>query len=207
VLNEMMSAIEKRTEDLRQANRSLIDARTQAAEDPLTGLGNHRSFHKRLQDEAAAATAVELRLGLVMMDLDGFKDVNDSLGHLAGDQLLREVASVMIRAVGDKNAYRYGGDEFAVLLPGSDHRTTMNIAESLRRAFQAIDHPTAGRVNASFGVASLPETASTPEELVYRADMAMYMAKSSGKDRVASWEERVGDTARPLQIESGARRR
>ena len=204
VLNEMMSAIEKRTEDLRQANYHLTDARTQAATDPLTGLGNHRSFHKRLQDEAANAAAGGVRLGLVMMDLDGFKEVNDSLGHLAGDQLLREVASAMIGVVGDENAYRYGGDEFAVLLPDGDQLTTMSTAESLKRAFLAIDHPTAGRVTASFGVASMPESASTPEELVYRADMAMYLAKSSGKNRVAGWGENASDSAYPL---SGTRRR
>lgn len=207
VLNEMMSAIEKRTEDLRQANYHLTDARTQAATDPLTGLGNHRSFHKRLQDEAADAAAGGAKLGLVMMDLDGFKAVNDSLGHLAGDQLLREVASAIIGVVGDENAYRYGGDEFAVLLPKGDQLTTMTTAESLRHAFLAIDHPTAGRVTASFGVASMPESASTPEELVYRADMAMYLAKSSGKNRVAGWGELASDPAHPLPVGySGARR-
>jgi diguanylate cyclase (GGDEF)-like protein len=207
VLNEMMSAIEKRTEDLRQANHHLTDARTQAATDPLTGLGNHRLFHKRLQDEAADAAAGSGKLGLVMMDLDGFKGVNDSLGHLAGDQLLREVASAIIEVVGDQNAYRYGGDEFAVLLPDGDQLTTMTTAESLKRAFLKIDHPTAGRVTASFGVASMPESASTPKELVYRADMAMYLAKSSGKNRVASWGEQASGLASPLSIDySGARR-
>ncbi len=202
VLNEMMAAIEKRTDDLRQANHHLTDARTQAATDPLTGLGNHRSFHKRLQDEAADAAAGGVRLGLVMMDLDGFKEVNDSLGHLAGDQLLREVASAMIGVVGDENAYRYGGDEFVVLLPDSDQLATMTTAESIKRAFLAIDHPTAGRVAASFGVASMPESASTPEELVYRADMAMYLAKSSGKGRVAGWGELASASAHPLHIDS-----
>jgi diguanylate cyclase (GGDEF)-like protein len=207
VLNEMMSAIEKRTDDLRQAYQNLTDARAQAATDLLTGLGNHRSFHKRLQDEALD-TAGGVRLGLVMMDLDGFKEVNDTLGHLAGDQLLREVASAMIRVVGDENAYRYGGDEFAVLLPDGDQVTTMTTAESLRRAFLAIDHPTAGRVAASFGVASMPESASTPEELVYRADMAMYQAKSSGKDRVAGWGEidPAASASRTDYASSGRRR-
>jgi len=189
VLNEMMTAIEKRTEDLRQANYYLTDARTQAATDPLTGLGNHRSFHQRLPEAVARATANGMSLGVVMMDLDGFKGVNDSLGHLAGDQLLREVASSMIGVTSVENAYRYGGDEFAVIVPDGGQRATLATAESLRQAFLSIDHPTAGRVSASFGVACLPESASNPEELVYRADMAMYLAKSSGKDRVASWGE------------------
>ena len=207
VLNEMMSAIEKRTEDLSQANHHLTDARTQAATDPLTGLGNHRSFHKRLQDEAAGSAAGGVRLGLVMMDIDGFKEVNDSLGHLAGDQLLREVASAMIGVVGDENAYRYGGDEFVVLLPDGDQLTTMDTAESIKSAFLAIDHPTAGRIAASFGVASMPESASTPEELVYRADMAMYSAKSSGKNRVAGWGELASASAHPRQIDYSSARR
>ncbi len=205
-LNEMMSAIEKRTEDLRQANRHLIDARTQAATDQLTSLGNHRSFHKRLQEAAADAAAAGGKLGLIMMDLDGFKEVNDSLGHLAGDQLLREVASALVGVVGDEKAYRYGGDEFAVLLPEADQMTTMTTAESLRRAFLAINHPTAGRVTASFGVASMPESAFTPEELVYRADMAMYLAKSSGKDRVASWTDLATASANTTVDDSRARR-
>jgi diguanylate cyclase (GGDEF)-like protein/putative nucleotidyltransferase with HDIG domain len=142
-----------------------------------------------------------------MIDLDEFKEVNDSLGHLAGDQLLREVASSMIRVVGDENAYRYGGDEFAVLLPDSDQLTTMTTAESLRQAFLAIDHPTAGRVAASFGVASMPESASTQEELVYRADMAMYLAKSSGKDRVANWGDLASASADALPIDYSSSRR
>jgi diguanylate cyclase (GGDEF)-like protein len=206
VLNEMMSAIEKRTADLRQANHHLTDARTQAATDPLTGLGNHRSFHKRVQDEAAAAAASSASLGVVMMDLDGFKEVNDSLGHLAGDQLLREVASAMIRVVGNENAYRYGGDEFAVLLQDSNQKTSMTTAESLRQAFLEIHHPTAGQVAASFGVASLPEWASTPEELVYRADMAMYLAKSAGKNRVANWSDLASASADVTADYSNSRR-
>ncbi|MEO8458778.1 MAG: HD domain-containing phosphohydrolase [Chloroflexota bacterium] len=206
VLNEMMSSIEKRTADLRLANDNLTDARAQAATDPLTGLGNHRSFHKRVQDEVAAAAAGDVTFGVVMMDLDGFKEVNDSLGHLAGDQLLREVAHAMIQVVGSANAYRYGGDEFAVLLPNSDHQTSMTVAESLKCAFREIHHPGAGRVAASFGVASFPESAATPQELVYRADMAMYLAKSSGKDRVANWSDLASASANAPADYSSARR-
>ena len=100
VLNEMMGAIEERTADLSNANRELsqknrdlIDARNQAATDPLTGLGNHRSFQNRLRAEVARAQEDGSSVGLIIIDLDGFKDVNDSLGHLAGDQLLRDLAA------------------------------------------------------------------------------------------------------------------
>jgi diguanylate cyclase (GGDEF)-like protein/putative nucleotidyltransferase with HDIG domain len=147
-----------------------------------------------------------VKFGVVMMDLDGFKGVNDSLGHLAGDQLLREVASAIILVVGEENAYRYGGDEFAALLQNSDHQASMATAELLRRAFQEIDHPSAGRVAASFGVASFPESASTPQELVYRADMAMYLAKSSGKDGVANWSDLASASANTTADYSSARR-
>lgn len=204
VLNEMMSSIERRTNDLSQANHNLTDARAQAATDPLTGLGNHRSFYKRLQDEAVEATG-GTQLGLIMMDIDGFKGVNDTFGHVTGDEFLRGVAAALVGVVGNLNSYRYGGDEFAVLLPGAGQLTTTATAESLKGAFLKVDHPTAGRVTASFGVASLPESAATPEELVYRADMAMYLAKSSGKDRVANWGDVTSAAGNPTPADhSGA---
>lgn len=203
VLNEMITAIEERTGDLREANRrlrtqnkELTDARIQAATDPLTGLGNHRSFHKTLRDEAAFAAAHSAPLGLVIVDLDGFKDVNDSLGHLAGDQLLREVAIALTSVVDRDKIYRYGGDELAVILPGEDQTATIAVAEHLRGAILGVTAPGHG-ITASFGVACFPESALTSEELVYRADMAMYWAKSAGKNRVSSWRDVAGRTGDP----------
>lgn len=199
VLNEMMSAIEERTGDLRDANRrlrtqnkELTDARMQAASDPLTGLGNHRSFHKTLRDEAAVAELNNAPLGLIVVDIDGFKGVNDSLGHLAGDQLLREVAAALSQVVDKQAVYRYGGDEFAVILPGCDQANAVAKAELLKGATLG-----GSGITASFGVASYPESAQTSQELVYRADMAMYWAKSAGKNRVQSWSDvsgRAGDS-------------
>ncbi|MEK7247622.1 MAG: diguanylate cyclase, partial [Chloroflexota bacterium] len=198
VLNEMMSAIEVRTGDLREANRKLrsqnkelADVRIQAATDPLTGLGNHRSFHKTLRDEAAFAASQGAPLGLIIIDLDGFKEVNDSLGHLAGDQLLREVAVALTRVVDRDRTYRYGGDELSVILPGDDQATTVETAERLKGAILGVSAPGHG-ITASFGVACFPESASTSEELVYRADTAMYWAKSAGKNRVSSWSDVAG---------------
>jgi diguanylate cyclase (GGDEF)-like protein len=207
VLNEMMSAIEERTGDLREANRKLrsqnkelTDARMQAATDPLTGLGNHRSFHKTLRDEAAFAASQGAPLGLVIIDLDGFKEVNDSLGHLAGDQLLREVAVALTRVVDRDRIYRYGGDELSVILPGDDQATAVETAERLKGAILGVSAP-GHAITASFGVASFPESASTSEELVYRADMAMYWAKAAGKNRVSCWTDvagRAGDPGRNI---------
>lgn len=203
VLNEMMAAIEERTGDLRDANRrlraqnkELTDARMQAATDPLTGLGNHRAFHKTLSDEATAAAARGASLGLIIIDLDGFKEVNDSLGHLAGDQLLRDVAVALTGVVERHRIFRYGGDELAVILPGSGQQTTIATAEQLKGAILGVSAPGQG-ITASFGVACIPECASTSQELVYRADMAMYWAKSAGKNRVSTWRDVAGRSSDP----------
>jgi diguanylate cyclase (GGDEF)-like protein len=191
VLNEMMHAIETRTADLGRANsqlgeknRDLIDARQQAATDPLTGLGNHRSFHTRVREEVVRAQETGSSVGLIMIDVDSFKDLNDSLGHLAGDQLLRDLAKALSDIATRQNAYRYGGDELAVLVPGADGGRTAEIGELLRKAAsELVGYP----MSISLGVAGFPETAASAEELVYRADMAMYLAKSSGKNRVETW--------------------
>ena len=103
VMNDMMEAIEQDTEELRRANeelqdrhRELTDVRSQAATDQLTGLGNHRSFHKRLQEQVASAGDSGSSVGLILMDIDGFKDVNDRQGHQAGDKVLRNVAKALV---------------------------------------------------------------------------------------------------------------
>jgi diguanylate cyclase (GGDEF)-like protein len=190
VLNDMMGAIESRTTDLRKANdelvkknRDLVHARSQAATDPLTGLGNHRSFHKRVREEIGKSDG-QRRIGLIMIDVDGFKDVNDSLGHLAGDQLLRDMAETLTSITPREDTFRYGGDEFAVITPGCGEDEAAEIARKLRSAVAAM----AGfSMTISLGVAAYPADAETAQDLVYRADMAMYMAKSSGKNRVEVW--------------------
>ncbi len=191
-LNHMMEAIEQRNDDLREANsrlrdrnQELVDAQAQAATDPLTGLGNHRSFHKRLREEVTAAEASSSSLGLLVIDVDGFKAINDSLGHLAGDQVLRDIASTMAGVVQKENTYRYGGDELTVVLPGKDRSRATEIAEQLRSAISGMAAPDQRQITISVGVACFPETAASAEELIYLADMAMYWAKSTGKNRVS----------------------
>jgi diguanylate cyclase (GGDEF)-like protein len=122
-----------------------------------------------------------------MLDIDGFKRVNDSLGHQAGDEILRLLAQVLTDVVRREDVYRYGGDEFAVLLPDTDGNKAARFAERLRRAVVKRTGENDTKVTISLGVAALPDTAKSSEEITYGADAAMYWAKSAGKNRVGEW--------------------
>lgn len=148
VLNHMMSAVESHTHELSKAyaelkmrNQQLTDARVQALTDPLTGLGNHRSFHRRIRDEVTNIEGTDKPLSLIMFDIDGFKHVNDTLGHVAGDELLRNLTTKLEPAVQLSDAYRYGGDEFAVILAGRDRREALVTAEQLRSSIATLTPP------------------------------------------------------------------
>lgn len=205
VLNDMIEAVQTRNrelsgayEELKERNRQLTDARTQAATDALTGLGNHRSFHGRIRDEIAAAESSESSVSLIMFDIDSFKAINDSLGHLAGDEMLRQLAKTLRDVVPPEDAYRYGGDEFAVVLVGVDQKQATQDAERLRDTVEKTTAISGQKLTVSLGVGSFPELAESSEELIYRADMAMYWAKSTGKNRVGDWDgllsRRAGET-------------
>jgi diguanylate cyclase (GGDEF)-like protein len=194
VLNDMMDAVEQKTEKLRHANeelrhrhRQLTDARSQAATDPLTDLGNHRAFHKQLQWHVESARQSGSSLGLILLDLDSFKEVNDSQGHQAGDELLRNVAKVLAEVADKENCYRYGGDELAILVPGADRAMAAECAARVRSAIENMPVDSGPGVTASVGVAIFPESGTTAKEIVYRSDMAMYNAKATGKNRVNVW--------------------
>jgi diguanylate cyclase (GGDEF)-like protein/PAS domain S-box-containing protein len=190
--------VKERTRDLRIANRELqqrhrqlLDARAQASTDVLTGLPNHRAFHERARDEVGRAQVNGTEIGMIMMDIDGFKSVNDSQGHLAGDRILRGLARTLARAVPQDDAYRYGGDEFAVLLPGASCGETTALAEQLRRSVEKRRNGNGEGITISLGVACYPDTASSAEELIYGSDAAMYWAKSAGKNCVGDWSNLV----------------
>jgi diguanylate cyclase (GGDEF)-like protein len=203
-LNDMMNAMEERAQELRLTNeelldrhRQLMDARAQAATDQLTGVLNHRTFHERIRDAVTQAETSGESVGLIMLDIDDFKGFNDSLGHQAGDEALRGVALSIAQVVKKEDTYRYGGDEFAVLLPGADSRKTVQVAEQVRRAVAAVPACSGKNITVSLGIAEFPRMAQSAEELLYRADMAMYWAKSTGKNRVGDWDgllsRRTGD--------------
>ncbi len=195
VLNDMMEAVQTRDrelsdayEELKERNRQITDARAQAATDALTGLGNHRSFHARIRDEIAAAESSKSSVSLIIFDIDSFKAINDSLGHLAGDEMLRQLAKTLRDVVPPEDAYRYGGDEFAVVLVGVDQKQATQAAERLRDTVEKATANSGQKLTVSLGVGSFPQLAASSEELIYRADMAMYWAKSTGKNRVGDWD-------------------
>ncbi len=157
---------------------------TRAETDALTGLRNRGAFE---QDIAASLAGAGVRpLTLLMLDLDGFKAFNDKNGHPRGDSLLGAIARAINSGVraGDR-VYRYGGDEFAVLLPDTAPGLGLEIANRIRGAVAALDSGPGGPITASVGVASCPRSAVTRDGLVAEADAALYRAKESGANRVA----------------------
>jgi diguanylate cyclase (GGDEF)-like protein len=162
----------------------------QAVTDELTGLYNHRRFQEAMDAEAERAKRFGQDMGLVMLDIDNFKQVNDTYGHQQGDVVLAEVARIVRESSREIDApARYGGEELAVVLPGTDIEGAYNLAERMRHGIEDLAFPLADgrgelRVTASLGVASMPRSATDPRELLARADAALYEAKRSGKNKV-----------------------
>jgi diguanylate cyclase (GGDEF)-like protein len=189
--------------------RGLAETRRQATTDELTGLPNRRFFFTRLREELRDTESRGEPLTLLIADLDGFKELNDTLGHQAGDLLLRQLGPRVRDALraGDTLA-RLGGDEFAVLLPGMSSKDAVGIIEQIRAI---IDRPFAIgdltiHMEASIGVASSPQHALTADELVQRADVAMYQAKESHAGYEVYAAERDIHSRDRLQLLGGLRR-
>src|SRR5262249_19107315 len=155
-----------------------------ALTDPLTGLGNHRNFHERLQRELVVAEEKNTSLALCLVDFDDLKSVNDQFGHPVGDLVLGQVAS-RLRQGGE--SFRLGGDEFAVLLPRQDERQATAIARSIVERVAPLDREGVGPVTVSAGVATYPTQGSSRDELIRLADTALYRAKKEGKNRVRAY--------------------
>ena len=163
--------------------------KAQAVTDELTGLANRRRFMEVVELELKRAERFQSPLGLLLVDLDDFKLVNDRFGHGAGDEVLRALSDVFRESLRDVDlAARLGGEEFAVLLPETDYSGAAGVAERLRASLASLELETpegAGfGVTASFGVAVYPEAQSV-DELLRTADAALYRAKAEGKNRVA----------------------
>jgi diguanylate cyclase (GGDEF)-like protein len=163
-----------------------------ATRDGLTGLYNHRTFYALLADELTRAKRFKRPVSLLLLDIDHFKRVNDTHGHLAGDAVLRELGGLLGRQARAINRVcRYGGEEITVILPETGLEAAANVAERLRavveaQPFDANSEPI--RITVSIGVASFPAHADGAAALVAAADTALYAAKQRGRNRVVRYE-------------------
>ena len=183
------------------ANIRLQDTlRTQSVRDPLTGLFNRRYLEVSYERELLRATRRSLPLSVLMLDIDHFKRFNDSHGHDAGDALLAQFAEVLKRSIRNEDfACRYGGEEFTVVLHETDEDAARERAESIRIATSEMSvahrHVQLEHVTVSIGYAVFPRDGRTADELLRRADAALYAAKRSGRNRVASALDNLAPTA------------
>lgn len=189
---ELESRVNSRTQDLQAAlekvntlNKELSDLSTM---DQVTGVRNRRYFDDILSKEFGGALGGQSHLSLIMIDLDYFKRINDTYGHLAGDLCLKMVASTVHNVVQRTSdlVCRYGGEELAIVLPDTDQQGAMNIAERIRNEIERLDIIFANQVigiTASLGVASfIPDSDKTAELLIDLADKALYQAKNEGRN-------------------------
>ena len=166
--------------------------REETSHDSLTGLYNHRYFQEMLRHEFLLAQRHQTELSCMMLDLDLFKEVNDTCGHPFGDLVLKGTAEQILReARGTDTVARYGGEEFAVLLPNTDLEGATRIAERIRARAQEFTHQdknVAMRVTISIGLASnRAHSPQKPEELLAFADRALYRAKNAGRNKVIAY--------------------
>jgi diguanylate cyclase (GGDEF)-like protein len=192
------------------ANIKLREAlRTQSVRDALTGLYNRRYLEEVLEREVRRAARAAQSLGILMIDLDHFKSFNDTYGHDAGDAVLRETGQFLAKGVRAEDfVCRFGGEEFVVILPTADMKSSQARAERLRSKMRELTVMHQGRslgmITISIGVASFPQHGVSPKELMAAADAALYEAKRGGRDQVAIAAEKTVESVEMPDAEKSA---
>jgi diguanylate cyclase (GGDEF)-like protein/putative nucleotidyltransferase with HDIG domain len=184
---------------LTQALRAMRLALT----DPLTGLGNHRHFHERLERELERVRSGRRELALCLVDVDDFKRINDRFGHPAGDRVLAQLAT-KLRQTGE--AFRLGGDEFALLLADYDEEAAFTTAAAIVDRVAQLKLDQVGSVTVSIGLTTAPSHACVRDELLERADSALYWAKEFGKNRVRAYRPDIVELADLKRLARGSDR-
>ncbi|WP_150307030.1 GGDEF domain-containing protein [Planctomonas psychrotolerans] len=182
--------VEAQARALAEINSTLLSLSTT---DSLTGLFNRRGFDAVAEQMWESARHHSLHLGIVLLDIDGFKAFNDAYGHLRGDECLQNVSSALVRTSRSVDAVaRFGGEEFLVVVAAADREACGRAAERLRAAVEGLGvrHPAGGVVTVSGGYASvLPSGDVSLTQAIDRADRALYEAKHGGRNRVEAWDE------------------
>lgn len=181
--------------------------KAQSYTDEMTGLHNYRYFTMRLREEIARANRNKTLLSLLILDVDYFKNYNDTLGHPAGDEVLRQLSTLLKKSVRDNDIVaRYGGEEFAIILPSAEREGTLRLADRIRIAVEKHHFPNqeiqpGGVLTISIGVAIFPDDAITMEDIIVAADRALYGAKASGRNRVVEFQH-IGSLSNNLKPEN-----
>ncbi|MFP5506617.1 MAG: diguanylate cyclase, partial [Gammaproteobacteria bacterium] len=177
--------VAERTEALSRANQALSDLATR---DALTGVSNRRHFDEKLAEIFQLYRRSQRAYALLLIDADHFKRVNDTHGHLVGDEVLKQLARIIGANVRCTDfVARYGGEEFVVLLPDTpDAAAARTVAEKIRLAVETAAFADVGRMTISLGLSVAVPTDAAPEATLQRADAALYEAKQAGRNRVAS---------------------
>ena len=184
---QLIEDLKKSKEDLERMNDTLLDL---SIRDGLTGIHNHRYFQEFLVMELARSPRFDNGFSLLFLDIDHFKNYNDTYGHVEGDSLLREFAKLLVERFRKMDLVaRYGGEEFVILLPDISIQESQRLAEELRRhieehPFKGCDTQPGGRLTVSIGIASFPEHGSDAVSLVRAVDCALYDAKQKGRNQV-----------------------
>jgi diguanylate cyclase (GGDEF)-like protein len=192
VLSSRLRQSGEERSQLRSSEKTLthqvLELREQSIRDPLTGLYNRRHLQETLDKEFALARRENQVVSILIMDVDRFKQINDTYGHPAGDFLLQEFGKLLQECVRQEDIVcRYGGDEFVTVMPGANFPVACERAEQIRLAFNHLNLHYEGQLleaTLSLGVATAPLHGSSAEEVLSKADQALYMAKQGGRNQM-----------------------
>jgi len=212
-INENISARKQAELSLRKAHADLQEKLSEITElknqlmeqnvrDPLTNIHNRRFFNEIIDRELSRAERAKDCLSLIILDIDNFKTVNDTYGHLAGDEVLIKLANFLVDNVRKMDyVCRYGGEEFVIVMPGACAQDALQRAETLRKGFY--EYPLSiedqqFHLTSSFGISTYPQLSQNVDQLISRADIALYMAKRSGKNQSVIWNSGINFEKKPL---------